>query len=81
VVEALHRTSMTPGAAAMLVMERLHRRKPVPADCRGVWTDDDDEGLRAGRAQGLQQLELKHGRPSVELRMAYLDAMDAEFGG
>lgn len=46
VVEALKRTSMTPGKFAILVMKSLKDGRGVPDHHQGVWTDRDDQGLR-----------------------------------
>ncbi|KAM4063078.1 rap1 myb domain-containing protein [Hirsutella rhossiliensis] len=46
VVEALKRTSMTPGGLAPLVMQSLKDGQGVPTHHQGVWTDRDDKGLR-----------------------------------
>ncbi|POR38302.1 Telomeric repeat-binding factor 2-interacting protein 1 [Tolypocladium paradoxum] len=46
VVEALKRTTMTPGGLAALVMQSLEDGDGVPTHHEGVWTDRDDKSLR-----------------------------------
>ncbi|KAH7312354.1 TRF2-interacting telomeric protein/Rap1 C terminal domain-containing protein [Stachybotrys elegans] len=46
VVEALRRTTMTPGGLAALVMQSLKDKNGIPPNYEGVWTDNDDKGLR-----------------------------------
>ncbi|KJZ74652.1 hypothetical protein HIM_06002 [Hirsutella minnesotensis 3608] len=45
VVEALKRTTMTPGGLAAMVMQSLQDGQGVPTHHEGVWTDRDDQGL------------------------------------
>ena len=46
VVEALRRTTMTPGGVASHVMQSLKDKQGVPSHHEGVWTDRDDDSLR-----------------------------------
>lgn len=46
VVDALRRTTLTPGGLAALVMQSLKDGQGVPANHQGVWTDRDDRDLQ-----------------------------------
>ncbi|KAJ6437809.1 Low-affinity potassium transport protein [Purpureocillium lavendulum] len=55
VVEAMHRTTLTPGFCATMIMDCLRNGEGIPKDYQGVWTDKDDAALRsvdATRAMG-----------------------------
>ncbi|KAL3962596.1 hypothetical protein ACCO45_004119 [Purpureocillium lilacinum] len=55
VVEAMDRTTLTPGFLAVTVMNSLRDGQGVPKDWEGVWTDRDDTVLRrvdASKAAG-----------------------------
>jgi hypothetical protein len=45
VVEALKRTTLTPGNTALLVMKHLSEGRDVPSHHEGIWTDRDDADL------------------------------------
>ncbi|KAJ4210610.1 hypothetical protein NW767_000883 [Fusarium falciforme] len=45
VVEALKRTTLTPGNLALQVMESLQAGRGVPSRHEGIWTDRDDDDL------------------------------------
>ncbi|RSL43588.1 hypothetical protein CEP54_015031 [Fusarium duplospermum] len=45
VVEALKRTTLTPGNLALQVMESLQAGRGVPSRHEGIWTDRDDADL------------------------------------
>ncbi|KAF4337826.1 hypothetical protein FBEOM_8315 [Fusarium beomiforme] len=45
VVEALKRTTLTPGNMALLVMKHLSEGREVPSHHEGIWTDRDDADL------------------------------------
>ncbi|SCO36050.1 uncharacterized protein FFNC_05013 [Fusarium fujikuroi] len=45
VVEALKRTTLTPGKSALLVMKHLSEGREVPSHHEGIWTDRDDADL------------------------------------
>ncbi|RSM19987.1 hypothetical protein CDV31_001066 [Fusarium ambrosium] len=45
VVEALKRTTLTPGKLALQVMESLQAGRGVPSRHEGIWTDRDDADL------------------------------------
>ncbi|KAF4423192.1 hypothetical protein FACUT_10537 [Fusarium acutatum] len=45
VVEALKRTTLTPGKSALLVMKHLSEGRDVPSHHEGIWTDRDDADL------------------------------------
>ncbi|KAK2932964.1 hypothetical protein FoTM2_007424 [Fusarium oxysporum f. sp. vasinfectum] len=45
VVEALKRTTLTPGKSALLVMKHLSEGRGVPSHHEGIWTDRDDADL------------------------------------
>ncbi|KAF9770650.1 hypothetical protein IL306_011764 [Fusarium sp. DS 682] len=45
VVEALKRTTLTPGKLALLVMKHLSEGREVPSHHEGIWTDRDDADL------------------------------------
>lgn len=45
VVEALKRTTLTPGTLALQVMESLQAGRGVPSRHEGIWTDRDDDDL------------------------------------
>ncbi|RBR15135.1 hypothetical protein FVER53590_03953 [Fusarium verticillioides] len=45
VVEALKRTTLTPGKLALLVMKHLSEGRDVPSRHEGIWTDRDDADL------------------------------------
>lgn len=45
VVEALKRTTLTPGTLALQVMESLQAGRGVPSHHEGIWTDRDDDDL------------------------------------
>ncbi|KAG5748232.1 hypothetical protein H9Q69_007583 [Fusarium xylarioides] len=45
VVEALKRTTLTPGQSALLVMKHLSEGRDVPSHHEGIWTDRDDADL------------------------------------
>ncbi|KAF5645489.1 hypothetical protein F52700_2052 [Fusarium sp. NRRL 52700] len=45
VVEALKRTTLTPGKSALLVMKHLSEGRDVPSHHEGIWTDRDDAEL------------------------------------
>jgi hypothetical protein len=53
VIEALKRTTMTPGGLAAHVMQSLQNKEGVPPNCEGVWTDRDDRGLLMVSSSGL----------------------------
>ncbi|KND88159.1 Telomeric repeat-binding factor 2-interacting protein 1 [Tolypocladium ophioglossoides CBS 100239] len=61
VVDALKRTTMTPGGLAALVMQSLKDGSGVPSHHEGIWTDRDDKSLRL--VDAIQAEE-----PSVEPR-------------
>ncbi|KAF4972446.1 hypothetical protein FSARC_1013 [Fusarium sarcochroum] len=46
VVEALKRTTLTPGTLAILVMQHLSNGRDVPSHHEGIWTDRDDGDLK-----------------------------------
>ncbi|KAF4439027.1 hypothetical protein F53441_12671 [Fusarium austroafricanum] len=46
VVEALTRTTLTPGNMALLVMKHLSEGREVPPRHEGIWTDRDDADLQ-----------------------------------
>jgi TRF2-interacting telomeric protein/Rap1 - C terminal domain/Rap1 Myb domain len=50
------------------VYESISVGKGIPDDIRGVWTEDDDEGLEGGDPAGVRRVEEKHGRMWVERR-------------
>lgn len=45
VIEGLKRTTLTPGALAGLVMQKLQAGEDVPSHHEGIWTDRDDDEL------------------------------------
>lgn len=47
VVEALKRTTLTPGKLALLVMQHLSEGRDVPSRHEGIWTDRDDADLES----------------------------------
>ncbi|KAF1981550.1 hypothetical protein K402DRAFT_408339 [Aulographum hederae CBS 113979] len=47
---------------AIKVLDILEEQGHLPDDRRGVWTDRDDEALKAGTKMGLRRLAEKHGR-------------------
>ncbi|PNY26866.1 Telomeric repeat-binding factor 2-interacting protein 1 [Tolypocladium capitatum] len=61
VVDALRRTTMTPGGLAALVMQSLKDGSGVPSHHEGVWTDRDDKGLHLVDSIHADE-------PSVELK-------------
>ena len=88
VVRALDATSWVPGLASQ-VMEMLKGGESLPSNWRGVWTQKDDESLRAvladddGAAQGVKErrkrekkqgkLENKHTREGIDMRIRFLE--------
>ncbi|KAF5025583.1 hypothetical protein F66182_2327 [Fusarium sp. NRRL 66182] len=46
VIEALERTTLTPGNLALTVMQHLSDGRDVPSHHEGIWTDRDDTDLQ-----------------------------------
>lgn len=46
VIEALMRTTMTPGWPTSLLLEKLQNKEGVPTNYEGIWTDRDDKSLQ-----------------------------------
>lgn len=54
IVEAMRRTTMTPGEAMDIVIKSIRDGRGVPDDCEGIWTDRDDSQLKyVVRVSGL----------------------------
>ncbi|KAF2173037.1 hypothetical protein M409DRAFT_16987 [Zasmidium cellare ATCC 36951] len=72
VVKALKSTSMRPDLALLVLIEQK-AGKGFPADVSGVWTKDEDTVLESGNAQGIEELEKKHGWEEMAVRMKFLE--------
>jgi hypothetical protein len=46
IIEAMRRTTMTPGILMEVVLESLRKGDDIPAYDEGIWTDRDDSQLR-----------------------------------
>ncbi|KAH0290448.1 hypothetical protein M436DRAFT_62670 [Aureobasidium namibiae CBS 147.97] len=67
VVEALRQTSFNPKLAALVLQAQGEK-----VDVAGVWTEEDDQVAEGSNAKAIRRLEGKHGRGSVEKRIAFL---------
>ncbi|EMR66355.1 putative transcription factor protein [Eutypa lata UCREL1] len=86
VVRSLDATTWVPGLASQL-MEMLKRGESLPTNWRGVWTQKDDETLRAistedqpqnakekrKRDRQMEKLEKKHTREGMDTRAKFLE--------
>jgi hypothetical protein len=67
VIAALRATSMNP-KLAVVVLAAKGREVYVA----GVWTEEDDQIAEGRDAKAIRRLEVKHGKESVEKRIAFL---------
>ncbi|RYP90493.1 hypothetical protein DL770_003404 [Monosporascus sp. CRB-9-2] len=91
VVRALDATTWVPGLASQ-IMEMLKKGESFPSNWQGVWTQKDDEMLRAvyadsepqdakekrKREKQREKLERKHTRKGMDMRVKFLDATSLE---
>ena len=71
VLTSLKSTSMDTDLAEY-VLESLKTKRQFPKHRKGVWTESDDEDLRATDARKIQRLESKHGEDGLASRWDFL---------
>jgi len=61
---------------AKVVLESLVAAKGVPKEIPGVWTEQDDEDLRANDSRRIKRVQDKHGTERFSERWTFLDDYD-----
>lgn len=69
-IQALRCCSMEPHLADK-VLKSLRAGKGIPGNMRGVWTEEDDESLRAPSSRDIERLLEKHGDDLYRKREDY----------
>ena len=69
---ALKSTNMDP-ILAKTILKSLVAGKGVPNDLQGVWTEEDDEDLRANDSRRVKRVHDKHGTEGFSVRWEFLD--------
>lgn len=67
VISSLRQTSFNPKLAALVL-----QAQGEGVDVAGVWTEEDDQIAEGSDAKAIRRLEGKHGKGSVEKRIAFL---------
>ncbi|KAK1244628.1 hypothetical protein MKX07_003427 [Trichoderma sp. CBMAI-0711] len=78
IIEAMRRTTMTPGEVMDIVIESLRAGRGVPDNYEGIWTDRDDSQLRyVVRVGGLERMpgDDTEGRRRKEKAQKMLDRL------
>lgn len=78
IIEAMRRTTMTPGEVMDIVIESLRAGRGVPDNYEGIWTDRDDSQLRyVVRVGGLERMpgDDPEGRRRKEKAQKMLDRL------
>ncbi|KAL7816215.1 TRF2-interacting telomeric protein/Rap1 C terminal domain-containing protein [Trichoderma gracile] len=78
IIEAMRRTTMTPGEVMDIVVESLRAGRGVPDNYEGIWTDRDDSQLRyVVRVGGLERMpgDDSNGRRRKEKAQKMLDRL------
>ncbi|PTB64595.1 hypothetical protein BBK36DRAFT_1123694 [Trichoderma citrinoviride] len=72
VLEAMRRTTMTPGETMDIVLKSLRAKRGIPENYEGIWTDGDDSQLkyvvRVGGLEGMpgDGAEMRHRKEKAQ---------------